>query len=53
VVDRDTEPNWGLAVVLALGVILVLLAWIEPRGGFERLRLPETFRVDRLPETES
>ena len=53
VVDRGAEPNWGLAVILALGVVLVLLGWIEPRGGTARLRLPEALRVDRLPETES
>ena len=53
VVDRGMEPNWGLAVVLALGVLLLLLGWIEPRGGFAGLRLPEALRVDRLPETES
>ncbi len=52
VVDRGAEPNWGLVFSLALGVVLVLLGWIEPRGGIARLRLPEALRVDRLPEAE-
>ena len=53
VVDRGAEPNWGLAVSLVVGVVLVVLGWIEPRGGTARLRLPEALRVDRLPEAES
>lgn len=50
--DRLLEPNGGLAVVLGLGVVLAWLGWIEPRG-FAGLRVPEAFRVDRLPEPES
>lgn len=50
--DRSVEPNGGLALILSLGVVLAWLGWIEPRG-FEGLRIPEAFRVDRLPEAES
>jgi hypothetical protein len=50
---RDVGPTWGQWILLVLSVLLALLGWIEVRGGLEKMRFSEIFRVDRIPETEA
>ena len=51
--ERGNEATWGGWILVALCLLLAVFGWIEQRGGFERLRVPEMLRVDRLPETDS
>ena len=52
VVPQDVSPTWGQGILLVLSVLLALLGWIEVRGGLEKIRLSEIFRIDRIPEAE-
>jgi hypothetical protein len=45
--------TWGGWILVGLCLVLTLFGWIEQRGDFDRLRVPELLRVDRLPEPES
>ena len=51
--SRDVAPTWGQGILVALSVVLALFGWIEVRGGAEKMRLSEIFRVDRIPEAET
>ena len=50
---RSGPVIWGAVILVVLCLLLALLGWIEERNGLEGFRVPETLRVDRLPETES
>jgi hypothetical protein len=52
VVPQDS-PTWGQVILLVLSALLALLGWIEVRGGLEKMRVSEIFRVDRIPEAEA
>lgn len=51
--ERGNGMTWGGWILLGLCSVLMLFGWIEQRGGFDRLRVPEALRIDRLPETET
>ena len=40
--------TWGRGTIVGLGLVLLLLGWVEKRDGLEELRLPEVLRIDRL-----
>jgi hypothetical protein len=46
--ERTYRLNWGGWIVVGVSLFLVLLGWLEQRGGLERFRVPEVLRVDRL-----
>lgn len=51
---RNGVVVWGAVILVGLCLLLALCGWIEEEGdGLERLRVPEIWRVDRLPGTES
>jgi hypothetical protein len=51
--ERAGGMTWGGWILVGLCLVLTLFGWIEQRGDFDRLRVPELLRVDRLPEPES
>ena len=53
IVDRIPGVSWEGWVSVVLCAVLVAFGWIERTGGVERFRLPEIWRIDRLPEAES
>lgn len=44
---------WGAVILVGLSLLLAVCGWIEGNRGLEGLRVPEVWRVDRLPEAES
>ena len=51
--ERGNGMTWGGGILVGLCIVLTLFGWVERRGSFDRLRVPEVLRVDRLPETEA
>ena len=51
--ERSNGMTWGGWILVGLSLVLSLCGWIEQRGDFDRIRVPEVLRVDRLPEAES
>jgi hypothetical protein len=50
---RDAPSvQWGAIILIGLCLLLALVGWIEEHRGLEGLRVPEAWRVDRLPETQ-
>jgi hypothetical protein len=50
---RNGPVIWGAVILVGLCLLLAVLGWVEESSGLEGMRVPETLRVDRLPETES
>jgi hypothetical protein len=50
---RSGDVIWGAVILIALCLLLAVLGWVEEDRGLENLRVPETRRVDPLPEVES
>jgi hypothetical protein len=47
--ERDQGMTWGGGILVGLCLVLTFLGWKELNGGLESLRVPEIWRVDRLP----
>jgi hypothetical protein len=45
---RHDGITWGRGIIVALCLLLALLGRVEQREGFEKFRLPEVLRIDRL-----
>jgi hypothetical protein len=49
----DPNVQWGAVILVGLCLLLVVLGWVEEDRGLEGLKIPEAWRIDRLPEIES
>jgi hypothetical protein len=49
---RNGPVIWGAVILVGLCILLALWGWIEEHSGLEGFRVPESWRVDRLPEPE-
>ena len=49
---RNDNVIWGDVILVGLCLPLVLFGCIEEDNALESIRVPETLRVDRLPEPE-
>jgi len=47
--ERDQGMTWGGGIIVGLCLVITFLGWKERHGGLESLRVPEIWRVDRLP----
>ncbi|HEY7421971.1 MAG TPA: hypothetical protein VH541_08165 [Gaiellaceae bacterium] len=49
----DPKIQWGAVILVGLCLLLAVFGWIEEHRGLEGLKVPEAWRVDRLPGAES
>jgi hypothetical protein len=47
--ERDQGMTWGGGILVGLCLFLAALGWKERTGGLEGFRVPEIWRIDRLP----